>query len=215
MKTKETSAAGTVPEPTIRRMPAYLNHLQLLHKRDEKYVSAPQIARSLNLEATQVTKDLSHTEIVGKTRVGYDIEQLISVLRDFLGFSQAKDAFLAGAGNFGQALMKYKGFKNFGLNIVAAFDSNPAIVGKQIYGVPIHHIDNFRDMAEQMEVAIGIITTPAEIAQSIADLMVGWGIKAIWNFTPTTIRVPEKVIVQNTSIYANLAVIFNKLNKTT
>ena len=201
-----------IPEPTVRRMPSYLSHLKILKSKGEMYVSAPQIAKNLNLEATQVTKDLSYTKIVGKTRVGYEISELITVLSEFLGFHQIKDAFLVGAGNLGEALIKYEGFKDFGLKIVAAFDINEKIVGKKIVGVDILHLDEFRNLAEKMNVVLGIITTPASEAQSVADLMVGWGIKAIWNFSPTTIKVPEGVIVQNTSIYSNLAVIFNKLN---
>jgi len=201
-----------VPEPTIRRMPSYLAYVKVLKKKGQQYVSSTQIANYMNIDSTQVTKDLSYTSIVGKTRVGYEVEALVDVLSNFLGFTVMDDAFLIGAGSLGSALLHDDGLSQFGLNIVAAFDVDPSTIGKNVNGVEVYHIDQFRDLAQQMNVIMGILTVPAENAQMVADLMVAWGIKAIWNFTPARIKVPEEIIVQNTTIYSNLAVIFNKLH---
>ncbi len=200
-----------VPEPTVRRMPNYLNLLKNMYKEGEKFVSAPQIARIQRLDPTQVVKDLAYTGISGKPRVGYVVEELILALEDFLGFNRKHEAFLVGAGFLGSALIQYQGFKESGMRIVAAFDIDKRKVGTEIGGVPVFHLEKFRDLAERLHIAMGIITTPAGAAQSIADLMAGWGIKAIWNFTPVSIRVPDHVFVQDTHIYANLAVLMNKL----
>jgi redox-sensing transcriptional repressor len=123
------------------------------------------------------------------------------------------NAFLVGAGSLGSALLHDSGLHHFGLNIEAAFDINPATIGRKINDVEVFHIDQFRDLAQELKVIMGIITVPAENAQTVADLMVAWGIKAIWNFTPARIKVPDDIIVQNTTLYSNLAIIFNKLHQ--
>ena len=202
---------SAVPEPSLRRMPAYLAFSEGLLKKGQEFVSSTQIAKYMNVDPTQVTKDLSYTSIVGKTRVGYEVKAMIDILSDFLGFTAMDQAFLVGAGSLGSALLHDDGLENFGLDIVAAFDVAPSVVGKRINDIEVFHIDQFRDLAQEMKAIIGIITVPAEYAQSVADLMVAWGVKAIWNFTPARIRVPEDIVVQNTSLYANLAIIFNKI----
>lgn len=208
---KKTAKTSGVPEPSVRRMPDYLNYLRLLKNKGRDYVSAPYIAKDLNLDATQVAKDLAYTKATGKPRVGYNLNALIASIEEFLGLNRTDLAFLVGAGSLGEALIKYEGFGYFGLNIVAAFDTDENKIGQEIHGVKVFHIDKLRELAERLHPVLGIITTPAAPAQQVADLMVGWGIKAIWNFTPCSIKVPEKIILQNTSIYANLAVIMKKV----
>ena len=202
---------SSVPVPVLRRMPSYLAFVKTLQKRGEKYVSSTRIAEYMDIDSTQVTKDLSHTGLTGKTRVGYEVDSFVRVLEDFLGFSKVDNAFLVGAGSLGSALLQDKGLAAFGLNIEAAFDVDDAKVGKKVNDIEIYHIDEFRAMAAERNVVIGIITVPAEHAQNVADLMVAWGIKAIWNFTPARIKVPSHIVVQNTTIYMNLAILFNKL----
>lgn len=202
-----------VPEPTVRRMPSYLNLLREMLRREEQFVSAPAIAKLLHLDPTQVVKDLSYTGISGKPRVGYMVSELVLALEEFLGYNRTHEAFLVGAGYLGSALIQYQGFRESGLKIVAAFDIDKRKVGSEIAGVPVFHLEKFRDLASRLHISIGILTTPAPAAQSVADLMVGWGIKAIWNFAPVPLIVPEHVIVQDTHIYANLAVILNKLKQ--
>ncbi|MBL4561093.1 MAG: redox-sensing transcriptional repressor Rex [Bacteroidales bacterium] len=201
-----------VPEPTIRRMPSYLAYAEGLFRKGQQFVSSTQIANYMNIDPTQVTKDLSYTTIVGKTRVGYEVKALVDVLSEFLGFTIMDNAFLVGAGSLGSALLHDSGLSHFGLNIVAAFDVNSSTIGKKINDIEVYHIDQFRDLSQELNVVMGIITVPAENAQTVADLMVAWGIKAIWNFTPARIKVPEYIIVQNTTLYSNLAIIFNKLH---
>lgn len=200
-----------VPIPVLRRMPAYLSFVKTLQKQGEKFVSSTRIAEYMEIDSTQVTKDLSHTGISGKTRVGYEVDSFVTVLEDFLGFSRMDSAFLVGAGSLGSALLQDKGLSAFGLQIEAAFDSDKAKIGTKVNDIEIFHIDQLRVMAAERNVVIGIITVPAEYAQNVADLMVAWGIKAIWNFTPARIKVPSHIVVQNTTIYMNLAILFNKL----
>lgn len=201
-----------VPEPTLRRLPWYLSNVKLLKQRGERYVSSTQISKEINIDASQIAKDLSYVNIVGRTRVGYEVDTLIRVLESFLGFTDIHKAFLFGVGSLGGALLRDSGLNHFGLEIVAAFDINPALVGTQINGIPIFHSDDFIHKMQAYDVNIGVLTVPIEIAQSITDTMVRGGIKAVWNFTPFRIRVPEEIVVQNTSLYAHLAVMFNRLN---
>ena len=201
-----------VPEPTLRRLPWYLSNVKLLKQRGERFVSSTQISKEINIDASQIAKDLSYVNISGRTRVGYNIDALIEVLESFLGFTNMHKAFLFGVGSLGAALLRDSGLHHFGLEIVAAFDVNPELVGKDLNGIPIFHSDDFETKMKEYDVNIGVLTVPINIAQEITNKMVDGGIKAVWNFTPFRIRVPENIVVQNTSLYAHLAVMFNRLN---
>ncbi len=212
MSDNEQKVIIKVPEPSLRRLPWYLSNIKLLKNKGEHYVSSTQISKEINIDASQIAKDLSYVNISGRTRVGYDVDELIAVLEDFLGFTNMHKAFLFGVGSLGGALLCDSGLTHFGLKIVAAFDINPELVGKNINGIPVFHSDDFSEKMKEYDVNIGVLTVPIEIAQDITDKMVVEGIKAIWNFTPFRIRVPENIVVQNTSLYAHLALMFNRLN---
>ena len=212
MSTYIRKEANKVPEPTLRRLPWYLSNIKLMKEKGEQYVSSTQISKEINIDASQIAKDLSYVNISGRTRVGYNIDALIEVLESFLGFTNMHKAFLFGVGSLGAALLRDSGLHHFGLEIVAAFDVNPELVGKDLNGIPIFHSDDFEAKMKEYDVNIGVLTVPINIAQEITDKMVDGGIKAVWNFTPFRIRVPENIVVQNTSLYAHLAVMFNRLN---
>ena len=212
MSTYIPKQADTVPEPTLRRLPWYLSNIKLMKEKGEQYVSSTQISKEINIDASQIAKDLSYVNISGRTRVGYNIDALIEVLESFLGFTNMHKAFLFGVGSLGAALLRDSGLHHFGLEIVAAFDVNPELVGKDLNGIPIFHSDDFEAKMKEYDVNIGVLTVPINIAQEITNKMVDGGIKAVWNFTPFRIRVPENIVVQNTSLYAHLAVMFNRLN---
>ena len=212
MSTYIRKEADKVPEPTLRRLPWYLSNIKLMKEKGEQYVSSTQISKEINTDASQIAKDLSYVNISGRTRVGYNIDALIEVLESFLGFTNMHKAFLFGVGSLGAALLRDSGLHHFGLEIVAAFDVNPELVGKDLNGIPIYHSDDFEAKMKEYDVNIGVLTVPINIAQEITDKMVDGGIKAVWNFTPFRIRVPENIVVQNTSLYAHLAVMFNRLN---
>ena len=212
MSTYIRKEADKVPEPTLRRLPWYLSNIKLMKEKGEQYVSSTQISKEINIDASQIAKDLSYVNISGRTRVGYNIDALIEVLESFLGFTNMHKAFLFGVGSLGAALLRDSGLHHFGLEIVAAFDVNPELVGKALNGIPIFHSDDFEAKMKEYDVNIGVLTVPINIAQEITDKMVDGGIKAVWNFTPFRIRVPENIVVQNTSLYAHLAVMFNRLN---
>ena len=114
-----------VPEPTLRRLPWYLSNVKLLKQKGERFVSSTQISKEINIDASQIAKDLSYVNISGRTRVGYEVDTLIAVLEDFLGFTNIHKAFLFGVGSLGGALLRDSGLSHFGLEIVAAFDVRP------------------------------------------------------------------------------------------
>jgi len=201
----------SIPEPTLRRLPVYYQYMKH-HMADIPYVSCTQIAEALRLKPIQVRKDLEIAGAIGKPRLGYPAEELIDILEQFLGYRRVDDAFLIGAGHLGLALLGYQGFKERGLNIVAAFDSDPEKVGKRAHGKEILHIDRFEKLVERMKIPIGILTVPAQEAQKTADLMVRSGIKAIWNFAPVHIHVPEDIIVQHENLASSLVVLSKKLS---
>lgn len=214
MKAQNNHKAGSqVPVPTLRRLPGYLNYFKALKINGVEYVSSSQIAATFKMDATLVTKDLAHTGVKGRTKVGYNVDQLIDTIINFLDFNTRENAYLFGAGNLGRALINYKGLKDYGLEIVAGFDVDPKVVNTVIKGIRIYPLDAFRDLSEKLPARIAIITTPDGSAQEVTDLAVAWGIKAIWNFTPQSIKVPGNIVVENTSIYSDLAVILNRLHK--
>ena len=143
MSTYIPKEADKVPEPTLRRLPWYLSNIKLMKEKGEQYVSSTQISKEINIDASQIAKDLSYVNISGRTRVGYNIDALIEVLESFLGFTNMHKAFLFGVGSLGAALLRDSGLHHFGLEIVAAFDVNPELVGKDLNGIPIFHSDEF------------------------------------------------------------------------
>lgn len=201
-----------IPEPTLRRLPWYLSGIKLMKVRGKNYVSSTALSRETGIDASKIVKDLSYVNISGRTRVGYDIDEMISVLEEFLWPKKVHKAYLFGVGNLGAALLQDSGLKQFGLEIVGAFDVNKNIIGKSINGIPVYDIASLSNKMKNSGVEIGVLTVPIEVAQSVTDNMVENGIKGVWNFTPFRIRVPENIVVQNTSLYAHLAVMFNRLN---
>ena len=201
----------SVPVPTVRRLPAYLRLLLTLQARGREVVSCTHIADELGLVSVQVRKDLSATGIVGKPKVGYATAALITAIRDFLGMNNTSDALLVGAGCLGGALLGYEGFSEFNLNVVAGFDVNPAKIGTEIHGKLIFPLEKFPDLAQRMHVLIGILTVPAAAAQDVTNLMVLSGIRAIWNYTPVELEVPDPIIVEDVKLAASLAVLSSRL----
>lgn len=202
-----------VSRQTLERLPIYLSFLKTQDKSGPLNTSAKTIAEALGLTEIQVRKDLAAISDAGKPRIGYIIEELISDLEEFLGYKDVNDAILVGAGKLGKAFMSYKGFSDYGLNIIAAFDTSDEVIGTNEEGKPIFHMDKMEDLCKRMNIRIGIITAPANAAQKIADKMVKSGILAIWNFAPAHIDVPEQVLVRNENMAASLAVLSKHLSE--
>lgn len=199
--------------PTVRRLPSYLHLLRQFTNEGRDIVSSTHIAAKLKLEPIQVRKDLAVTGIVGKPKVGYYLPTLIKAIEEFLGWDDNTSAFIVGTGNLGSALLGYEGFKQHGLDIVAAFDVSEKKVGSEIHDKCVLPLEKLPDLANRMHVCMGIICVPAEAAQEVADLMVASGINAIWNFAPVRLEVPDFVVVQNEDLSTGLAVLSVKSAK--
>ncbi|MDE6853926.1 MAG: redox-sensing transcriptional repressor Rex [Muribaculaceae bacterium] len=211
-KASISRTSDLLPEPTLRRLPWYLAYLSTQRSASVQYISTTRIAEALDVDPSQIAKDLSFLGIRGKTRIGYQVDDLERALRDYLGFDQRHNAIMMGVGSLGAALMADSGLHRYGLNIVAGIDIDPRLAGSKIGDVEIFTPDQTAALVHRLNIKIGIIAVPVEAAQEVADLAAESGIKAIWNFTPSRIRVPEGVVISNTSIYSHLAVMYNRLS---
>lgn len=209
---KSTCAPRSVPKPTLLRLPGYLQYLIMKKNEGMERISAARIGEDLRLYYVQVRKDLASVGAEGRPKTGYDVAKLIETLVNFLDYNNAKDAVLVGAGQLGTTLLRYDGFSSYGLNIVAAFDVDPAVIGKSIKGKQIFPLEKFPEMCARLNIHIGIISVPAENAQRVAEMMESSGIMAIWNFSPIMLSVSDGIIVQNENLAASLAVLSNKLS---
>ena len=212
--TKNIEQQIILPEPTIRRLPWYLSYVRMLDNLHVEYVSSTQISKELNVQSSQIAKDLSFLNIRGKTRIGYEVRSLLVELEDFLGFNRQHDAVVIGTGSLGTALMQDHGLEHYGLNIVAGFDVRSEVIGKRLGGLPVLDINELASWQREHRVSIAILTVPVERAQETADLAIASGVTALWNFTPYRIKAPEDVVIANTSIYAHLAIIYNRMHNT-
>ena len=203
----------TIPDPTLRRLPMYYQYLVRQRTIGQQFVSCTHIADELNLVSVQVRKDLQCAGAIGKPKVGYEVKQLIAILEETLGYNTISEAFLVGMGNLGQALAAYREFEKCGMEIVATFDTSPLKIGRDYFGKRVFPMNKLESMARRMGIKIGIITTPAQQAQEVADLMVDAGIAGIWNFAPIHLNVPDGVVVQNENLGASLSLFLSKARK--
>lgn len=206
------SQLSVISKQTLKRLPDYLNFLKSLHKDDDAYISAPTIAKAMRLNEVQVRKDLAAVSTsAGKPKKGFLVTELIKSISSFLGYGNAKEAVLVGTGQLGRALLSYKGFEDYGMKIVAAFDKLP--VSSTISSKPVLTMDKLEDLCRRMHVHIGIITVPEPAAQEVCDKLVKSGVLAIWNFAPVHLRVPEHILVQNENMAVSLALLSKHLKK--
>lgn len=210
-KSPDKPASPSIPQASLRRLPQYHHYLVELEAQGIKQVSCSIIGRDLNCVPVQVRKDLQYTGIIGKPKTGYSVTELVRAIESFLGWNNVNEAFLVGAGNLGTALLGHERFSKFGLRIVAAFDTNTEKIGQKIHDKPVLPLDKLGELAQAMGIHLGIITAPAEVAQSVADEMVKAGILAIWNFAPVRLKVPAHIFVHNEDLYSSLASLSWKL----
>lgn len=199
------------PVPTMRRLPHYLHFLNRQNENGVKRISSTIIANELSLDPTQVRKDLEYTGVKGKPKTGFQVEELIAAIRKFLEWDSPRESVLVGVGNLGRAMLGYERFKNYGLNFIAAFDTDPTKVDSEIYGIKIYGINQIPQLVKEMKIKIGVLTVPANSAQEVVNLLIEGGITAIWNFAPTSVRVPEGVVVENAQFTESLASLSRKL----
>jgi redox-sensing transcriptional repressor len=194
-----------IPSATQKRLPIYL---RILKEHEEKeYISSTAIAEMLDISSIQVRKDLSAiSRVSGTSKKGFKINDLIKSIEEFMGVGNSHTAVIVGAGKLGQALLHHSKFDS-DTKIIFAFDSDES----KCDGKEILNLDRLEEIVGSTKVDIGIITTPKETAQYACDRLVSSGVKAIWNFAPTILKVPEKIVVKNEDLGASLLLLAKQL----
>ena len=204
---------SALTKATLGRLPGYLQYLQKQGFQPGDAISATTIARELRLGEVQVRKDLALVSGGGRPKIGYQRLGLVEDIEQFLGYDNTNDAVLIGAGKLGRALLGYSGFSEYGLNIVAAFDSDASVAGTDASGKPVLPLSALEDLCSRRKILIGILTVPAAAAQGVCDLLIRNGIKAIWNFAPLDLKVPDNVVVNNVHLTDSLLVLTYRLHQ--
>lgn len=187
-----------IPKATIERLPLYYRCLDKMDTfEDVDVVSSKDLGGKLDIPSTQVRKDLSYYGEFGRRGVGYNVNELRKSVGKILGVDRIWPAILVGAGNLGHALVNYRSFSMMGFEITNLFDNDPAKIGTLINDREVQSISNISRVVRENDIKLGVIAVPTDEAQSVADQMIDSGIKAIWNFAPTRLRVPEEVEVKN------------------
>jgi redox-sensing transcriptional repressor len=196
-----------IPDATVSRLPVYRRSLVELAAEGQKTVSSARLAELAGVNAAKVRKDLSHLGTYGVRGVGYEVEFLLRQVGEVLGLDHDAPVVIVGIGNLGQALARYSGFSSRGFPVVALVDTSHDIVGKFVEGLAIHHVDDLPSLVAELDVAVGIIATPAEAAQDVANALVEAGVGSILNFAPAIVRVPAHVPTRKVDLSTELQIL--------
>lgn len=193
-----------IPDETIRRLPIYLRGLLLSAEQGQKNISSRDLGDLLGVNPWQIRKDFSYFGDFGTPGVGYEIKKLVKQIKKILRLDAGHKAALVGVGNLGSAVLAYPGFRTYGLDITAAFDSDSSKIGKKIRDITVEDVSNLWTL-EERKIELGIIAVPDHAAQQTADVLVKAGVKGILNFSPCRIVVTRKTKVINIDIAMDLA----------
>lgn len=193
-----------IPTPAVQRLSLYLRRLEELAQKGVQKVSSHTLAQHLHITAAQLRKDLGYFGQFGRSGVGYRVIPLIDELRHILGTDRTWGVVVVGVGNLGRALLRYRGFRSKGFEFVGAFDVAPGRIGRRFGDVTVSHIDRLPSVVRQYDVHLGVIATPVEAAQKVADLLCQAGVKGILNFAGTTLQTPPNVAVGPVDLAATL-----------
>ena len=204
-----------ISKATIARMPLYLHFLQEEYTKGPQYISSTVIAQNISVSSVLVRKALALVSSeAGRPKLGFGVSRLIVDIEKFLGYDHISDAIVVGAGGLGRAFLGYEGFKNNGLNVVAAFDVDENLVGTVVAGKRILHMQELGAFVAENNIRLGIVTVPKAAAQEVVNRLVESGVKAIWNFAPAPLRVPKDIVIKTEDLAASLAMLAGKLYKT-
>jgi redox-sensing transcriptional repressor len=201
-----------VTKSTLSRLPLYYSFIGRLQATGVENVSSALLAQHLNLNPVLVRKDLAQvSSVAGHPRTGFEVNQLLEDISNYMGYNKLDEAILVGVGSMGRIILTNSKFEKFGLNIVVGFDKDPYLCGIQLEGKHVLPMEKMESLVQRMGIRIGIITVPDDQAQEVCDQMVRCGIKAIWNFAFVPLKVPEDVLVKNENLPSSLAVLAHKL----
>lgn len=191
----------------IRRLPKYHRYLSDLMDKGISRISSQELSVLTGFTASQIRQDLNNFGGFGQQGYGYNVEDLQRELGKILGLDQKYNAVIVGAGNLGQAIANYRGFEDAGFKVLSMFDRNPRVIGLKIRDIEIRDMENIEAFIKENNVEIGIITTPKESAQEVADIYVKAGVKGIWNFAPSDLNVPDEMIIENVRLNESLFIL--------
>ena len=193
-----------IADSTVRRLSAYLRFLEDFETRGLSTISSDELAKRGGTTSAQVRKDLSFFGSFGKRGLGYSVPELASQLREILGLGKEWRVVIVGAGKIGAALAQYRGFRQRGFNILAAYDNNADKIGKKLEGIPVRDIDQLEKDIPREKPDIVVLTVPSDQAQVLLDRVVKLGIKAVLNFAPTQLQSPPDVTVKTVNMAMEL-----------
>jgi len=196
-----------ISDAVIRRLPKYYRYLSELEALGIERVSSSRMSHDMNLNASQIRRDLNCFGGFGQQGYGYQVGRLKQEIMRILGIGSSYRAVIVGAGNIGQALLKYRHFADEGYEIVAVFDADPNLIGREVAGRPIRSMDELPEFVKNNGVDIGIIAVPKPFAQKTADMLVSLGVKGIWNFAPVDVQVRRGVSVENVHLSDSLYIL--------
>ncbi len=197
----------------VRRLPKYHRYLGELIEKDILRISSKELGKIMGLTASQIRQDLNCFGGFGQQGYGYNVTELYKEMANILGLNKEYKCVIIGAGNLGQAITNYEGFRRKGFNLMAMFDVNPRLIGNTIRDIKIHDILELENYAKENEIVIGIICVPVVNSQEIADTLVRANVKAIWNFSPTDVKVPENIVIENVAISESLYTLTYLINE--
>ncbi len=206
------TSKSEIGDRMVKRLPLYLRLLREMRDRGEVFASGAAMAKMLEIDPIVVRKDLARSGVRGRPRLGFPIEALVKAIEQYVGWSDDTAAVLAGVGRLGSALLGYSGFRQHGLQIVAAFDQDARRVGRRVSGVTIYAAEEVAEVVKRLNVRLGILTVPQEAAQRVAEAMIAGGIRGIWNFTTVQLVVPADVIIKREDLASSLAVLSHRLH---
>ena len=193
-----------ISKAVVTRLPRYYRYLDELRQQNVERISSKELSKLMNVTASQIRQDLNNFGGFGQQGYGYNIEALHTEIGKILGLDRPYNAILIGAGNLGQAIANYSGFRKAGFEIKGLFDANPKIIGLKIREFEILDSDKIEDFVKENKIDIGILCVPKNGAQELADRLVACGIKGLWNFAPMDLNVPEDIIVENVNLTESL-----------
>lgn len=193
-----------IADSTVRRLSAYLRYLEDFESRGLTTISSDELAQRGATTSAQVRKDLSFFGSFGKRGLGYSVPELAGRLREILGLGREWRVVIVGAGKIGAALAQYRGFRQRGFNILAAYDNNHEKIGRELEGIPVRDIASLERDLQREKPDIAVVTVPGEAAQHIVDMVVKAGVKAILNFAPTQLHAPADVTVKTVNMAMEL-----------
>lgn len=197
-----------ISRKTVSRALLYIRVLESLIKEKRNLVSSQELARLTGLTDVQIRKDISSFGKLGTPRIGYKTKELRDALEDFVLQQETVHLVLFGVGNLGTAILRYPGFHQGKIKIVAAFDKAPKKVGRKINGIMIYSVESAPEIIKKTHADIGLITVPKEHSQEVADLIVLSGLRGVVNFSPTSLTVPKNVFVRDIDLTIEFLTLF-------